>query len=201
MPSAQDIPHAVGTFLAETRRELALTLDQVAGAARAHGAAWSASSVRNIERGQASLNLQTLIVLALALGDLRGAPLRLKDLLGEATDISLGGGVQIERGDIDAALSGEFVRRRNEAPRLAGGAEGGPVLASLAETRAAEKLGIDVAQLREIAFELWGQTLEAEVRERAGGDSTPQARGRVSRKLLPRIVEQYTEKYGRLPGT
>jgi hypothetical protein len=58
---------------------------------------------------------------------------------------------------------------------------------SLAEERAAKKLGISIARLRQLALALWARSLEEESFRRAGLDSTPQARGRVTRVLVDEI--------------
>jgi hypothetical protein len=58
---------------------------------------------------------------------------------------------------------------------------------SLAEERAAKKLGISTAQLRKLALNLWAHSLEEESSRRAGSDSTPQARGRVTRLLVDEL--------------
>ncbi len=55
---------------------------------------------------------------------------------------------------------------------------------SLAESRAAKKLRIQPIELQHRAHRLWGHSLEVETFIRAGRDSTPQARGRVTRLLV-----------------
>ncbi|WP_231939032.1 hypothetical protein [Brevibacterium sandarakinum] len=58
---------------------------------------------------------------------------------------------------------------------------------SQAEQRAAKKLEMDPDDLKQMAEELWGRTLEGESARRVGPDSTPQARGRVTRVLVEEI--------------
>ncbi|TFC62402.1 hypothetical protein E3O62_03795 [Cryobacterium sp. TMT2-15-1] len=58
---------------------------------------------------------------------------------------------------------------------------------SLAEERAAKKLGISIAQLRQLALDLWARSREEESSRRAGTDSTPQTRGRATRVLVDEI--------------
>lgn len=245
MNEAQTLPEAVGTYVSQVRREHGFTLDQIARAARSHGASWSASSVSNIERGQASLTLPTLLLLALALGELLGRPLRLSELLGDVDVLALVPGDQgvVRRAWIDAALAGgavitspnervdgddefdEFDEELElEATRMMGEMRGRPLTASeqrarfnqaleelqtppalaerkssesaagsLAEERAAKKLQIDTARLRELALDLWTRPLEEEALRRAGLDSTPQARGRVTRVLVDEIRETLKE--------
>ncbi|MEO7124170.1 MAG: hypothetical protein ABI400_13845 [Lacisediminihabitans sp.] len=69
---------------------------------------------------------------------------------------------------------GEY--RRSRRPRV-----------SLAESRAAKKLGIQPLVIQQRAIQLWGRSLEAEALDRAGTDSTAQARGRVTRVLVDEI--------------
>ncbi|MDN6458176.1 MAG: helix-turn-helix domain-containing protein [Bifidobacterium crudilactis] len=243
MTLTQTIPSAVGDTLSSVRREHGLTLDQIAYAARNHGASWSASSVSNIERGQASLTLQNLILLALAINDLTAQQLSLADLLGGSELLVLGGETAsaVSRSWIDDVLKGAVVRRcpydsddspatgafmeeRNQAleeevdrlmdergsghlsddemraavdqhledslmppePRMPLRSDR-TVAGSLAEARAAKKLGISVAALREAAIDLWARPLEEESSRRAGPGSSPQARGRITRTLIDEI--------------
>lgn len=242
------IPATVAAFVSRIRREHGLTLDQIAGAARSNGANWSASSVSNIERGQASLTLPTLLFLALALGDLTGRPLTLSDLLGDARAIALmaDGRCSVKRTWVDAALKGGQVAMRDHQRIESLGIENdndvdeefeeevlrkmretrgremtrverldqvdqlleqsqlapeptrrisdrGPA-GSLAEVRAAKKLGISTARLRQLAHDLWARPLEDEASRRAGPGTTPQSRGRVTRVLVDEIRESMKEE-------
>jgi hypothetical protein len=64
---------------------------------------------------------------------------------------------------------------------------------SLAESRAAKKLGVLPLELQQRAIGLWGRSIEAEALSRAGTESTPQARGRVTRLLVGEIRESMKE--------
>lgn len=238
MTEPKTIPAAVGAYVSRVRREHRLTLDQIAGAARSYGAGWSASSVSNIERGQASLTLPNLLLLALALGNLTGRPLSLSNLLGDAQVLALSADDRhpVKRSWIDATLRGGEVTvghdkgidvldtetddERDEAledevlakmretrgreitraerdgqfnqvveesrmpPEPTRRTSNASSAASLAEERAAKKLGITTARLRQLAHELWARPLEDESSRRVGPGSTPQARGRVTRVLV-----------------
>lgn len=59
--------------------------------------------------------------------------------------------------------------------------------ASLAESRAAKKLGMGPLELQRRAIQVWGRPLEVEALSRVGANSTPQARGRVTRVLVDEI--------------
>lgn len=108
---------AVGRFLLQTRSRYDLTLDQIAQAGRDYGATWSASSVRNIEKGQASLTLTNLLVLGLAIGRVTGKPVTLTDLLGDAEVFDLPSfaesGGPVSRAWVNGTLQGKALR----APR------------------------------------------------------------------------------------
>lgn len=89
MKSVDSFSDSVAKYVAHTRQVLGLTLDQVAQAARLYGASWSSSSVRNIEQGQASLPLPTLILLTLALGRLQGRPISIATLFSQSEELKL----------------------------------------------------------------------------------------------------------------
>ncbi|NYI66068.1 hypothetical protein BJY26_000374 [Spelaeicoccus albus] len=200
--------------------------------------------MRNLEQGQATPALPTLIYLALALGDLTGDRLRLSDLLGDAQTLKLGPGDQrpVTRAWLDRVLEGHAVElsdadysrdsssrdpydefdeelehaalqkmrelsghkltateRADQVAQLLDESqmppqpewdrEDGEAPASLAEERAAKKLGIETGELQRRAIQLWERPLEEESARRAGAGSTPQARGRVTRVLVDEIRE------------
>lgn len=74
---------------------------------------------------------------------------------------------------------------RNRGPRSS---------ASLAESRAAKKLGIRPFELQQRAIQMWGRPLEDEALSRAGSESTPQARGRITRVLVDEMREFLAEE-------
>jgi hypothetical protein len=189
---------AVGSYAARTRAEHGATLDRVAGLARPYGATWSASSVRNIEQGTASLGLTTLLHLALALQGLTGRPHTLSDLLGDAEAVYLGNRRRnpVRREWFDRVLAGaELALSPDDVPEASdweGGADEGEP--SLAEQRASKRLGITPERLQRWAERLWGHALDAEAARRAGDDSTPQARGRVTRILVQEVRNAIDEE-------
>jgi len=195
--SVPSIADAVGDFLRSWRAAHGVTLAEVATEAHLFGARWSASSVSNIERGQAALTLPVLLILALTLGRLSGEPMKLSALLGdvEAVNVPFAGHPEKPalRSWIDGALSGDVVELTSAdhgntvslavSPHDAVAA----TPPTLAETRAAKRLGISTRDLRLRAYSLWGRPLEQEVADLAGGLATPQARGRVTRRLTEEI--------------
>jgi transcriptional regulator with XRE-family HTH domain len=192
---------AVAAFVRSFRKARGLTLDAVARAGREFGATWNASSIQNIERGQASLTIPTLMYLALALGHLSGKPLKLIDLLGPIAGVDdptvVPRGRVVPLSWVERALSGGDVeltdddyqqaRRASAAVNLC--RDSGALSATLAETRAAKKLGLTTGELQQQAIRHWGRSLEEEALDRAGKDRTPQGRGRVTRVLVAEIQE------------
>lgn len=75
----------------------------------------------------------------------------------------------------------------NEPPDADSGRSSASKRHSLAESRAAKKLGVQPLLLQQHAVRLWGHSLETEALHRAGADSTPQARGRVTRILVDEL--------------
>lgn len=64
---------------------------------------------------------------------------------------------------------------------------------SLAERRAAKRLGMEATQLQRLADRLWGRSMEDESARRAGEGSTSQARGRVTRLLVAEMQQTLEE--------
>lgn len=189
----------VAAFVRSYRKSHGLTLDAIALAGREFGASWSGSSIQAIEGGKSALTLPTLLHLALALGHLSGKPLRIIDLLGPAVAVdqqtASGGGQQVIRSWVERALCGETVEltaadyqhARRASAAVGARRDPGTAAASLAESRAARKLGLTSHELQQQAILLWGRSLEEEALDRAGLDRTQQARGRVTRILVAEI--------------
>lgn len=207
---------AVAGFLRSFRSEHGLTLDDVARQAHAYGASWGVSTVRNIESGRSSPTLPTLVTLALVLNDLAGTSLALRDVLGDATALASPEvqGSPVKRSWYDSVLSGapvvvgwsdmadplrqsdvvidslESVGR--EMPAGWTLPDGGPRPSTLAERRAADRLGALSTVVSGWADHLWGHSLDDEAAARATSDS-PQARGRASRLLVDEIASRLTK--------
>lgn len=191
------------------RRSRGLSLDAIASAGRRYGATWSASSIGNIECGQASLTLPTLLQLALALGELSGEPLKLVDLLGPAAVAVdkpevIPPGQPVPLSWVERALSGDTVELTAadyQQAQCASGVMGiypnpGVRAPSLVEYRAAKKLGLTAEELQQQSTRLWGRSIEEEAFDRAGSGSTPQARGRVTRLLVTELQGPMTMSPG-----
>lgn len=99
--------------------------------------------------------------------------------------------LQAETGHLRDPTDQEVVRAlvdmRQEPPEEEGAELTATPIASLAEMRAAKKIGVEPAELQRWAKVLWGRSLEQEAFRRAGHESTPQKRGRVTRTLVEEI--------------
>jgi len=119
-PEQTPISEAVAAFVARTRREHDVTLDEIARRARVYGASWRASTVGNIERGRASLKLDTLIYLALAMSSVTGQDLAIADLLGDARALSLDKGrIALKREWFDRVLGTPLGLAPSDIPGIA----------------------------------------------------------------------------------
>lgn len=181
---------AVAVTLKSVRTRHDLTMDDVATAARAHGATWSSGSIQRFEAGKPQMTIETMIVLAQALTDLTGKPLTLADLLdgarGTLIDLKIGRPVPVEH--VVAALKGDPVdlhAHDGSSPKA---------VASPAEERAAAKLGIAADELQTRAMDLWGRSLEEMSAHEAGEGASPQRRGARTVRLINEMAEYIAQE-------
>lgn len=209
------INEAVGDFLKRYRVTHNLTLDDVATASRRYGSGWIAASVRNIEKGGGKADsLPTLLVLMSALNDLHKdveddcymTPVRLSDLIDSGDDMmrlnndfEAPGWVVLGMIRGDCETLGEFLTADDDMGGDSGEGDGDLTkfflehVPTAAERRAAWRCGYEDAEVFSlVAFAMYGRTYDAEVRARAGEDSTPQKRGRVAR-VLDDEIQGWTE--------
>ncbi|WP_309694004.1 hypothetical protein [Microbacterium foliorum] len=92
-----------------------------------------------------------------------------------------------------AERDGQFEAMLEESQDSERRRHGGNATPSLAVKRAATKLGVAALDVERRAVALWGRRFESELWSRAGGDSSPQARGRVTRLLVEEIRESLGE--------
>lgn len=191
------IAAAIGRFVRSYRTKHNIRRDALARAGSALGMTWGTTSIENIEAGRFAPTLPTLFALCTALSssaDPRNSrqQIRLPDLFEGTERLTLTEGFEIstERflhfiGSADAAPAlGEFV---DEWARLAADRE--PVAATLAERRAAKKLGVEVEALREAAYAVWGEPLERVVSASVGSEASAQARGHETRARVAQLRE------------
>jgi transcriptional regulator with XRE-family HTH domain len=184
------------------------TADDLATAARHSGLNWGTGRISDLEHGRVSPTVPTLVALAAALGDVRGEPVTLADLVEHDGMIELtkdawlpgkvlqrflrGEAVEVQQRDVAESLAAatEAYRAKIETlpPALQRGVKWGDIAtvtreAGETEDRIAKALGVETWVVNRASAKLWKQTVSAERDRRAGPDATKQARGRITREL------------------
>jgi transcriptional regulator with XRE-family HTH domain len=208
MPLAQ----VVGQNAKQVRDDAGATLDEVAKAARRHGLTnWGTGRVSDLEHGRVSPTLPTLVVLCLALAEIRGKPLALGELVEHDGSIGITNNFEVSSATLQRYLSGaavvepkgavpvidwealvdETIRRFEAIGALPVGTPhvDAKVLASVerqsgeAEAKIARSLGVERSVVDFVSAALWRQTFSAERDHRAGEGANAQKRGRIAREL------------------
>lgn len=190
---------AIGRLVSEHRRRIGLTRERLAQAGNVYGVTWGRTSIENIEKGRFSPTIQTLYVLSRALSDqaTRRHRVELLDLLPTEGRIEIADGFSIPAVRLRSFLGGEEGGESvgdflDEFERSLSG----PIIPpSLSEKRAAKKLGVPVERLRDAAYELWSESLDAVVSQEAGPSASPQARGHATRVMVEEL-RSYIEGKG-----
>lgn len=185
----------VGEFVARYRKTHRITRDNLARAGAAFGMTWGRTSIENIEAGRFAPTIATLYALQAALSSqVPGAsPICLPDMLATDGLIQIADGYAITAPRLHAFLGdGEVVEMigdwAEDAFRSLVAAPAPPP--TLAEQRAAKKLGIGVDDLRDMAWFLWGEPLDQLIDQEVGRDATPQARGHANRAMVAELKER-----------
>jgi hypothetical protein len=205
MPQAVELSEVLGINARAIRGPA--KLDDVARAARSHGANWTPGKVSDLEHGRVSPTVQTLVITALALSDVCGRNVFPDELLESKQSITLAKGFDVTSDDLKAILFrdneayGRLVRQSLD--RLAAVAReksvslGHPRLRKVSvglwrqvsadygepEQLLERELDIDRDRLIAEMAALWGKSFHAERDERAGSGANAQKKGRVSRAL------------------
>ncbi|WZH38751.1 MAG: hypothetical protein PIR02_08770 [Microbacterium enclense] len=195
LPAPPTVAVAIGQFVRRYRAEHNVRRDALARAGTALGMTWGTTSIENIEAGRFAPTLPTLFALCTALSSSSGAlsgagQIKLPDLFDGTERLTLSDGftVSTERflhfigSDEAAPALGEFI---DEWARLA--ADRDPVTPTLAERRAAKRLGVKVDVLRQVSFAIWGESLESVVSASVGSDASAQARGHETRVRVAQL--------------
>jgi len=183
------------------------TADDLATACRNSGLNWGTGRISDLEHGRVSPTLGTLVALAAALGELRGEPVTLADLVASDGSVELAKGLTLPGGALQRYLRGEpvTVTTGDVAASLKEALDDYPNrLDSLppalrrvtlrdeykvakesgeTEQRVAKSLGVDRWVVDRASALLWKSTISAERDRRAGPDASNQARGRITREL------------------
>jgi transcriptional regulator with XRE-family HTH domain len=210
MPLAQ----VVGQNAKQVRDDAGATLDDVAKAAKRLGLTnWGTGRVSDLEHGKVSPTLPTLVALCLALGETRGKPLTLGELVEHSGSIRITNNFEVSSATLQRYLSGgavvapkgavpevdweafadETIRRAVAIGLLPGATlledVDAKVLASVerrsgeAEAKIARSLGVERSVVDLASAALWRQTFSAERDRRAGEGANAQKRGRIAREL------------------
>lgn len=178
-------PHMSEVFGANMRRvreEHGLTLDAIATEARRHGLKWSTGRVHRVETGETrSVGAETLVLMPLILSTATRSKVTLDDLLSHGGPVTMPPGVTVRADSILHVLSGEDPRDVQIETK--------PDALSLADERAASKLGWDVDTFNARSRALWGRTLAEEAKARAPEGATAQKIGHQTRSLLWEIAK------------
>lgn len=184
-----DIRRIIGRNAREIRLAAGAHLEQVAHTAKRYGLPWTIGRVSDLEAGRMDAKVETLISLALTLGEIRGEPMALTDLLDHDAPVLVNGR---EVANLTGAVRGEPVTE-SEGQRLHDELNSGDPLqvardsTALADRRAAKSLGVDLDRLVTTAVELWGHNLSTERDLRADGETNTAARGNITRDLLGEV--------------
>lgn len=209
---ADSIPVVLGRNVRAIREHHGLTMADVAKEVRSYGVKWSTGRLTQVEHGEGAATIQLLLVLALTLSDLTGekvtpelllttdADVQLtpdQELTGQAfTDVFAGRTTTLLAHDIPEGVqqASETVQRVLETNSVLGDILGGDVTfgairaankaRTLADERAARKLGLTDTEFLAWSVRLWGKMMSAEVEERAEPGATPQKKGRITRQLM-----------------
>lgn len=191
------------------RQAAGITLDDFARWMRGAGYRWTTSRVVELESGEVAATLGTLAGVSSALSGLSGHPVVLVDLLPDSGRIEIARGVVVDVRAMRAWLGGRpwlviesdahdervaqdarrYWSQLDEAKHLRGRRfdEHRVVAmmdqATLADERAAKRLGMSLPALMTVALELWDESLSDARDRRAGEGASPQALGRVTRNL------------------
>lgn len=102
----QTVSEVVGTNFSALREGAGVTLEDVARRARHYGLRWNPARVSRIDRGEGSITLETALMLAVILTDLRRdkPPVALADLLESVEEFQLAPRATVRAGYSDALL-------------------------------------------------------------------------------------------------
>lgn len=176
----------VASWLRSYRAERGLTLDQIATASHKYESGWTSATLSHMESGGSKADsLETLLILLATLNDLNRDDLRLSDIFIDCDAVEVGDGFEVDEDGFFNALGGRPVDIADpfEHARLI------QLYATLAETRLANRSGVDSEALHEACMNLYGHSLDEEAAKRAGEGATPQKRGRVTRVLAGEILD------------
>lgn len=196
-----------------------VTLEDVSKSSSELGANWNIARVSNLENGRTTPTIQTLLTMVYALNNAdKGESIRPLDLLeadpesiiqfgeirlkGELFNQLVGGelyslrfndlvdGEEIFDEMISKAM-GSLTKYGNNFK--SGDARKARKEYSLADQRAAKKLGLSKSEFIGACLSLWGQLLSQKSEQEAGLESSAQKRGRTTRNLIKELEQFIAE--------
>lgn len=207
----EQLEATIGRAAREIRSGAGITLDQLATRAREHGLRWSTARVIEFEKGQLRITLPMMLAVAQSLAQLAGREVAMTDLIPQGrgwvqiTEDWLTPRERLREALAGAPLSLPQVVKLDEVPAgtqilVVGETEprtlgpspevpDDPLVPTLAEERAARRIGVRPRQVAMWSNMLWRTHLDTEVARRAGTDATPQARGHITRQLVQEISD------------
>jgi transcriptional regulator with XRE-family HTH domain len=190
----------------DLRQDAGATLEDLASAARSYGLRWSTGSVGSFESGRTvGVNLENLLAVASALGDVIGRKITLAELFTGEGDVELTEGLPLPLAELRAALSGVAVGvpvvrvAGADVAALGVARRSFPVYDAFRETdvRICKSLGVSPEVGASAMARLWKKTFVAERDRLAGPDANAQRRGRISRQLKAELKAKLEKELSR----
>lgn len=196
---ATSVAKVVGANVRSIRLNAGVTLDRLAFTMRLCGLRWSTGRIGSLESGHIPARIETLYVVALALGRATHRPVSLSDLLDGSAAVTLNDELGVDLTALRDAVSGKPVtvgetaaahkldERLRPVMREATEALGRRVVRESfreADYRVCRKLGVSPEDGLAAMLDLWGPRTFSEQRDHlAGAGANAQRRGNVSRQL------------------
>jgi len=191
---ANGIDAAVGRRLREIREAAGILQEELAQMAFAYGFDWDRSTVAGIETGRRRLKLGEFLLLPHMLATARAGSFELEDLIPEGSKVAITPRVSAAPEQLRKILRGQAGRVGDTEIAHAYAADDvhGRRLESEAERKVARQLGVNVVDVVDASFTLWGQPLaserDARTQQRLAPDAPPRTlqavRGHVTRELV-----------------
>lgn len=195
MPNeSQSIPVAVGNYVVKFREEHKKTRDELEMVISLFGRETGLSSLANVENGKAAMTLAQLVVLTQALQKIAHAPISIPSLFTDEGIYELTESVTISGAELRALLAGDA--NAWLAPKKIGFGIDATIAGlmsepsrreSLAERRAAQKLGVTAERLVGLTMEAWGESLDTMIQKSSGVGASAQEKGHVTRQLVEEL--------------
>jgi len=202
----------IGGNVHRLRAQNGITQASLARAARAHGLRWHHTRVSELERGDLSLSLDTVVLLGYALQSLIEAPVTGSDLLAGDGNAQIGGVMNFPLALLRDFSNGEPFRTTDhltpsytndaveshttdtagEISKILGSEPDQDyyrynrrgLISAQTETKALHSLSVSPSALSALSYVAWGRTLAEERDARAQPGDSPQKVGRITRELL-----------------